>query len=114
MIFAPYEHQCSECTNSYRVNQAWIDPSQYSNPSEAFLTTTFWCPRCEKGQAVKLRMLPEQKVEIVEPLNYALMINENSPSYYMSSKRDDDEENDEESISAMSEKKALEILSALE
>ena len=106
-----FAHKCVNCSKEYQQRQSWIDPAMYTNPEAATLTTTFWCPKCEAGQALVLRMLPDQKVEVAEPLNYGLIINERSPSYYSPSGHDDDDdEKDERSIT---EKRAMEILSAL-
>jgi hypothetical protein len=112
MATAHYEHTCSQCSKTYQKRQAWINPQEYTNPDEPFLTSTFWCPKCELGQAVKLKMLPDVQVMMVEQLNYSGMINEKSPSYYAPSKSKEDNK-ETEKIETMTQEKALEILSVL-
>lgn len=111
MTTVPHDHQCSRCSKSYVVQQAWIDPQQFTKPEEAFLTKTFWCPKCEEGQAVKIQMLEEKQLTVIEQLQYKGLINENSPSYYAPAKNKDEEENKD--VEKITEKRVLEILSVL-
>lgn len=108
MSNALYQHTCSACNKSYVRQEPWIDPNLYTNPERAFKTTTFWCPKCREGQAVRFLMRPNNTIEVVEILDYEALCTEHAPAYYSSFS--DDEETDDEDIALLSEKKALSLL----
>lgn len=116
MSVATYSHECSHCNQTYEMKQSWINPEVFTTPDKAFMTSSFWCQRCEKGQAVKLLMLPDSEVKVVENLEYRSMVRENSPLHYSppSNDSDEDDKEKEERIESMTEDKALKILSALD
>lgn len=103
---ALYQHQCSACGKNYIRHQSWIEPSSFKNPEEACLTTTFWCPSCDSGQALKLRMLPDLQVEVVTQCDYKTLVSESAPTWFNHS--DEDEEN-EDSLEDVTEKKAFSL-----
>jgi hypothetical protein len=113
MNVATYNHECSHCNQTYEVKQSWIDPKIFTTPDKAHVTSSFWCQKCEKGQAVKLLMLPEQKVEVVENMEYRSMVKENSPLHYSPPSNDSEDPEREDRIESITEDKALKILSAL-
>ncbi|MGB5530066.1 MAG: hypothetical protein WBQ32_08850 [Ignavibacteriaceae bacterium] len=57
---------------------------------------TFWCPLCSKTQAMNIKFLPLETVEVLEKLNYGDLVNEDSFSFYSPTKDLEEEFSDQD------------------
>lgn len=100
-----------KCTQCNRVNSrkyGWMDPAQFKDPKNAFLTASFHCAFCSKGNAVKIRFLPDQQMEFEEELDFKSLIREDPMPFYIGGPNGESEEN--KSPEVLSEGDALSLL----
>lgn len=75
--------KCSSCHQTNTRKYGWINPTQFKNPSAAFLTSTFYCAFCSRGNAVKIRFTPEERLEIEEELDFKTLIKDDPMPFYI-------------------------------
>jgi len=62
---------CEVCGTENYHDLYLIDPNQFLNPEEAYITLSIWCQHCNSRHAFKCRMvMKEEKVycDIIEPI----------------------------------------------
>jgi len=70
MSNATFHYTCKSCNKSSELSTPWIDPVLFTKPEAAKKTITWWCTNCGDGQAVLLKLLPDNNVELLETLEY--------------------------------------------
>ncbi len=60
-----------------------MDPASFSKPEEALLTSVFFCCHCQKANAVKIKYLPEGKIEFDKELDVKTIIKDEPIPFFI-------------------------------
>lgn len=70
------EIPCKQCKKINSKRYSWLNPTSFSNPKKASMLFSFHCSECSYGNAVRLAFLPDQKVEIIQIVDFTSLIKE--------------------------------------
>jgi hypothetical protein len=82
-----------------------MDPSRFTEPAKAMITSAFHCIFCSRGQAMKLQFLPEGEVKLVEKIDFKTLIKDDAPGIYIGGPTAEDQP-----IETLSEDAALSLM----
>lgn len=97
---------CSSCGKINTRCYSWMDPSKFSNPKVAAMTSAYHCIFCDKGQAIRLKFLEDETVEVESEIDFATLIKDEPGSFYIGGSTG----NDEPTREVLTEDAALSLL----
>lgn len=74
---------CSACGKTNTRRYSWMDPSKFSDPKNACMTSAYHCAFCDKGQAIRLKFLEGEVVEVENVIDFATLIKDEPGSFYI-------------------------------
>lgn len=74
---------CSGCGETNTRRYSWMDPTKFSDPKKACMTSAYHCAFCDKGQAVRLQFLEDGKVEVQHMIDFSTLISDEPGSFYI-------------------------------
>lgn len=83
-----------------------MDPSRFSKPEKAILTSAFHCVFCSRGQALKIQHLPDNKIQVVESIDFKTLIKDDPAPFYIGGATSEEENN----VERLSEDAALSMM----
>lgn len=90
---------------------SWIDPAKFKDPHSASLTSSFYCAFCGVGNAVKIKFLPEKKIEFEKVIDFKSLLRDDSMPFYIGGSSSDDES---KMLEVLSETDALSLLNDID
>jgi hypothetical protein len=87
-----------------------MNPSQFKNPENASITSSFYCAFCGAGNAVKLRFLSDKTIEFIEEINFKSLIKDDPLPFYIGGHSGDEVKSPE----ILSETDALSLLNDID